>query len=507
MSATITLTIAGHTNAGKTALARTLLCRDIGEVRDAPHVTHEVETHEWIAAEGWTLRLADTPGIDGAPRLLRRLKHAGNPLGWFMRELWDRTTDSGFYHTQIALRQVMRETDVVLYVVDTVAEHSGPGEATLAEIDLLAQLGKPAIAVLNQTGAAWTHAEAAAVESRWRDALSGRSIVRAVMTLDAFTRCWPCELLLLEQVARVVPGEQEAGIHILGTALQIRHRAVFEESMRAIAATVSGMAADTEALERAGFLGSARRVVTRLVAGSREAKAIEQLHARLKERLAQRYARLLDRLIELHGLSGRSLLRTLATGARDMTGAPESRLMMRELAFAAAGGAGAGGALDVVVGGASFGAGMAIGAVIGTLAAIGLGAHDLAEREENQAGWRHEAVVNHLGACMRAYLSVAHYGRGQGAWRDHDGPAYWLGVVENVIQKQRDLLLRAIRENDGALARMCEVIGAEVLAALYPNAAKRITLPPTDAGPAGFDSSTKLHEETRSEARAPVEPS
>ena len=37
--ATIALSLISHTNAGKTTLARTLLQRDVGEVRDAPHVT------------------------------------------------------------------------------------------------------------------------------------------------------------------------------------------------------------------------------------------------------------------------------------------------------------------------------------------------------------------------------------------------------------------------------------------------------------------------------------
>ena len=36
----IALSLISHTNAGKTTLARTLLGRDVGEVRDAPHVTH-----------------------------------------------------------------------------------------------------------------------------------------------------------------------------------------------------------------------------------------------------------------------------------------------------------------------------------------------------------------------------------------------------------------------------------------------------------------------------------
>jgi peptide subunit release factor RF-3 len=35
----VDLALVSHTNAGKTTLARTLLARDVGEVRDAPHVT------------------------------------------------------------------------------------------------------------------------------------------------------------------------------------------------------------------------------------------------------------------------------------------------------------------------------------------------------------------------------------------------------------------------------------------------------------------------------------
>ena len=36
---TVTLSLISHTNVGKTSLARTLLRREIGEVRDQPHVT------------------------------------------------------------------------------------------------------------------------------------------------------------------------------------------------------------------------------------------------------------------------------------------------------------------------------------------------------------------------------------------------------------------------------------------------------------------------------------
>ena len=40
---TLSLSLISHTNAGKTTLARTLLGRDIGEVRDEAHVTFESE--------------------------------------------------------------------------------------------------------------------------------------------------------------------------------------------------------------------------------------------------------------------------------------------------------------------------------------------------------------------------------------------------------------------------------------------------------------------------------
>ena len=42
---TVSLSLVSHTNAGKTTLARTLLGRDIGEVRDAPHVTEFADAH------------------------------------------------------------------------------------------------------------------------------------------------------------------------------------------------------------------------------------------------------------------------------------------------------------------------------------------------------------------------------------------------------------------------------------------------------------------------------
>ena len=57
MTATgVTLSLISHTNAGKTTLARTLLAHDVGEVRDAPHVTVEAAAYPLVttADEGTT---------------------------------------------------------------------------------------------------------------------------------------------------------------------------------------------------------------------------------------------------------------------------------------------------------------------------------------------------------------------------------------------------------------------------------------------------------------------
>ncbi len=77
----IALSLISHTNAGKTALARTLLRRDVGDVRDAPHVTTESERYTMIeSAQGDALYLWDTPGFGDSARLARRLAGFENPI-------------------------------------------------------------------------------------------------------------------------------------------------------------------------------------------------------------------------------------------------------------------------------------------------------------------------------------------------------------------------------------------------------------------------------------------
>ena len=94
----IQFALISHTNNGKTTLARTLVGVDIGEVRDAAHVTVFAESHTLLATpEGDALQLWDTPGFGDSVRLLKRLGQAGNPIGWFLREVLDRYRDRPFW--------------------------------------------------------------------------------------------------------------------------------------------------------------------------------------------------------------------------------------------------------------------------------------------------------------------------------------------------------------------------------------------------------------------------
>ena len=162
MGVTVALSLISHTNAGKTTLARTLLGRDVGEVRDEAHVTQEAESWPLVdTPEGDALLLWDTPGFGDSARLAKRLAQQGNPIGWFLTQVWDRFRDRTFWLTQKAVVNVRDEADVVLYLVNA-AEEPGDAGYLAPELAVLEWIGKPAIVLLNQTGPPRPHEEEAA---------------------------------------------------------------------------------------------------------------------------------------------------------------------------------------------------------------------------------------------------------------------------------------------------------------------------------------------------------
>src|SRR5512134_2596714 len=198
----IHVALLSHTNAGKTTLARTLLRRDIGAVLDRAHVTETAESHVLVRdADGDELVLWDTPGFGDSVRLLRRLERSGQPIGWFLSQVWDRFADRPFWCSQQAMRAAREAADVVLYVANATEDPEAAGYVA-PELRILEWLGKPALVLLNQLGTRADATREADIARRWQRMLEAAGVAgaRRVLPFDAFARCWLQEHTLLQAI-------------------------------------------------------------------------------------------------------------------------------------------------------------------------------------------------------------------------------------------------------------------------------------------------------------------
>lgn len=490
MSETIALSLISHTNVGKTALARTLLGRDVGDVRDAPHVTSSAARHTMIESpQGDVLYLWDTPGFGDSARLARRLAGLDNPIVRFLAMAWDRWRDRAFWSSQQAVRNVRDEADVVLYLVN--ASESPVDAGYIApELRILEWIGKPVIVLLNQTGQPRVAREEAAEVARWRDALGPRSCIRGVLSLDAFARCWVQESIVMREVAQALPAARQAGFARLAAAWHATREAQFDAAMAAIAEPVARAACDRVALSNTGLRGSLLEVGKAIgLAGERVDRAKQAAMRTLSERLDADIRASTDRLIAIHHLDGRAAENVMARLARDVT--TDSPVDERKAAVIGGfvSGALTGLAADIASGGLTFGAGLLAGGVVGAMGAAGLarGFNLVRGKTESMVRWSDEFVATLVPAAVLRYLAVAHYGRGRGEWAASEYPPFWRDAVAAVIERQGSVAsIVALRGSDdcdvgilvNALREKLTEISLAVLKTLYP-AADAGALPPS----------------------------
>ncbi len=473
MTLTISLSLVSHTNAGKTTLARTLLARDIGEVRDEAHVTESAESHLLIESPaGDRLLLWDTPGFGDSLRLARRLAQAGNPLGWFLSEVWDRWRDRAFWSSQHALRHVLGQSDVVLYLVNASEAPEDAGYLE-AELQVLGLIGKPVIALLNQLGPAGEDHDDPLV-ARWRRRLDAAPGVRAVLPLDAFTRCWVQEGVLWRAVAAALPPPQQAAFTRLQAAWLERQMAVWRSALSELARRLARAALDTEAVEPAGWRSPLRAFGKLLglrgdAADSAQARAL----AALAERLDGDVRQSTDRLIALHGLDGRAGSEVMEKLARHYAMRRPIDEGQAAIWGGALSGALAGLKADIVSGGLTLGGGLLAGGVLGALAAAGAarGVNLVRGLDRPQVAWDTQVLDALLAGALLGYLAVAHHGRGRGAWVDEAPPARWTAAVQAALAVRRKALNAAWKQRSmSGLQGLLESACADVLTRLYPDA-------------------------------------
>jgi hypothetical protein len=477
----IALSLISHTNAGKTALARTLLGRDVGEVRDEPHVTSTADRYTMIeSAQADSLVLWDTPGFGDSARLVRRLRSLDSPIVRFLAMAWDRWRDRALWSSQQAVRNVRDDADVVLYLVNASESPADAGYIE-PELSILEWIGKPVLVLLNQTGRPRTDAEEAAEIARWREALGPRPWIRGVLSLDAFARCWVQEGTLLREVAQALPDAKRPAFGRLAAAWRAAREAQFDAAMAAIATPIAAAACDRVALAPARMRDALREMGSAIGLSGETVDPARQAGMRtLSERLDTAIRASTDRLIAVHQLDGRAADEVMARLAGDVTA--DSPLDERKAAVIGGfvSGALTGLAADLASGGLTFGAGMLAGGVVGAFGAAGLarGFNLVRGKTESTLRWSDEFVAALVPAAVLRYLAVAHYGRGRGEWEASEYPAFWRDAVRAAMA--RDPIGDVVGLRNGAdcdpqrladawHARLREIALA-VLGALYPAA-------------------------------------
>ena len=476
----VELVLVSHTNSGKTTLARTLLGRDIGAVRDAPHVTELAEVHVLLdTPTGDELRLWDTPGFGDSARLVQRLRGADNPIGWLLREIWDRHRDRPFWCSQQAVRAARASADVVLYLVNA-AERPGDAGYLAAEMQVLRWIGKPVLALLNQMGPPRPNAEDLAEQELWRSHLAAHGLDCKVLTLDAFARCWVQEDALLDAVGRSLDNAKHAGFDRLRRAWAVRNLKRFDASMELLAEQLAAAAQDAELVDDATLSAGSRALVSLGLRRDDDAnrRAMEQLAQRLDARVRSAT----EQIIALHGLEGsatETILRRVQQTYTTQAPLDEGRAALFGGVLS---GALAGLKADLATGGLSMGAGALIGAVLGGLGGAGIarGINRLTGTEQARLSWPDEFLDGLTCAAVLRYLAIAHYGRGRGRFVEGESPAFWYEAVQAALRPRAEVLHRLwneARDSVGAVTCVPALRGelrgvtTEVLLQLYPAAA------------------------------------
>jgi hypothetical protein len=472
---TINLSLISHTNAGKTTLTRTLLGRDVGEVRDAAHVTDLATGYVLVQQGEDTLMLWDTPGFGDTARLLSRLRMSGNPIGWFLSQVWDRWRERPLWSSQQAVKNAREEADVILYLVNA-AEDPASASYVALEMEVLGWVGKPVVMLLNQIGR--PREDVSHEIARW-SGIGPEGLVRAVLPLDAFARCWVQEGALLDAVAPMLDPEKQPAMHRLRARWEDLNQARFRSSVEVLGRYLARAARDRESLDEPGWQDKLAGALARKGnenAGAR--KAMVTLATRLSEATTQST----DELIRLHGLSGQAARKVLERVGDDYAHAAKAH----EGAAAALGGllSGAVGGLaaDLAAGGLTLGGGMIVGGILGALGATGVakGVNLASGEDASTMRWSNEFLQRLTVTAILRYLAVAHFGRGRGEWSEGEHPSFWQPIVEQAVAAQAESLNRLqrsaakgegpAREAELQFASIVETSTRQVLAQLYPSA-------------------------------------
>jgi hypothetical protein len=491
----IQFALVSHTNNGKTTLARTLVGMDVGEVRDAAHVTVFAEAHVLQAsAEGDRLLLWDTPGFGDSVRLLKRLARAGNPIGWFLREVFDRYRDRPFWLSQQALRAAKDTADVVLYLVNSSEDPRDAGYLP-PEMRILEWLGKPVVVLLNQLGPPRPDDQEQAEQARWKQHLGQYGIVRDVLALDAFARCWVHEDVFYERVGKLIESAKQPAYARLLAAWQAGNRQRFQASVALGAQMLAGAARDSQAIDNGDKPGLLKSALKAVGLGKDEQKRQDAAMAALVERLERRIGDTTVGLLRLHHLDAGEAGRINARVRENFAVRAPIDKAQAGLLGAVVSGAATGLSADLMAGGLTLGGGALLGAIVGalTMAGAAWGFNTSTDRQHPSVQFADPFLRTLLVGSVLRYLAVAHFGRGRGNFVQGEAPPFWQAEVEHSVAAHETGLaelwktVRSAPDKAAAEPAVEALLGtviADTLERLYPGtAARALARAPLDPTP------------------------
>ena len=486
----IDIFVVSHTNVGKTSLVRTLLGQDVGEVEDAPDVTQALAAYDLVVApDGGALRLWDTPGFGDSFRLAGRLRRKQRWLAWLVREVWDRRFHPALWRGQRLALELRARASVVLYPVNLL---ESPVDAVyvVPELEILAWVGKPVLVLLNQGGDQGAGDRRAA---EWRHHLGGFPVVQRVLGLDGYTRCWLQELALFNEIGQVLPESDRPAYHQLALLLGQGYRRRFDASVEALAEYLLRLSSDTVEMDARWFDGikDAWKSVRARIPGGRnmEQTPFESGMQSLAQRYAEQTKSVTDKLIALHRLDGVSAAEIMEMANGKLAIHKPVDASSSALAGGVVSGILTGLAADLLTGGLSLGTGALVGGIMGALggAALARGYNVYTHKDKKIVRWSADSLTEALGKATMLYLSIAHFGRGQGQWRRKKDPLEWAAAVQAVLLNEQAQIahlwsqasaLPPAPQVHAQCAALVQTVLRNVLLHLYPDAG--VILPRVD---------------------------
>jgi hypothetical protein len=134
---------------------------------------------------------------------------------------------------------------------------------------------------------------------------------------------------------------------------------------------------------------------------------------------------------------------------------------------------------DLLGGGLTLGSGALVGGVLGAMgaAALAKGYNVYTHKNRKMVGWSGESLAEAFGKSVMLYLSIAHFGRGQGQWRRKEDSTDWTRAVNEVLKRDGERLKRlwanvgaagSSQREEAACETEVRYLLREVLLDLYP---------------------------------------